>query len=72
MRKENVTLLRAVRQRAEKIRAGSGSPKADAQRALGEATKKRKKLIPYAGKEHGAREDLMGNKAGYSKKGKKS
>jgi hypothetical protein len=44
------------------------SPKADAQRALGEATKKRKKLIPYAGKEHGAREDLMGNTASGKKK----
>jgi hypothetical protein len=44
------------------------SPKADAQRALGEANKKRKKLIPYAGKERGAREDLMGNAASGKKK----
>lgn len=90
MRKETVTLLRAVRQRAEKIRAGSGSPKADAQRALGDEKrsrlnlpadrqlllgdisrllpKKPRKLIPYAGKEHGAREDLMGNNGSIPKR----
>jgi hypothetical protein len=48
------------------------SPKADAQRALGEATKKRKKLIPYAGKERGSREDLMGNDGTIPKRKAKS
>jgi hypothetical protein len=57
------------------------SPKADAQRALGEANRERrnatatparKKLIPYAGKEKGAREDLMGNTGQFAKDAKKA